>query len=81
MTRRSSARARADLPLHEEPSLEQLADTLCDDRPTQARSSDELGARPGAAKADLVEDGYEGVECLLGDRTAARRPVAAGRRP
>ena len=56
LARRPAAGARAGVALDDEAALDQLADALGDDRPAQARPLDQLGARPRAAEADLVED-------------------------
>ena len=69
---RPAARARPGLALGHEPAVDQLADALGDDRPRQAGTDDELGARPRPAEPDLVEDRDQRVERLLGERAAFR---------
>ncbi len=71
LARRATAGARADVALADEAALDELADALGHDRPAEAGPLDELGARPRPPEADLVEDGDERVEGLVGQRPAA----------
>jgi hypothetical protein len=54
--------------LDDEPTLDELADPRCDDRPPQTGPVPELGPRSRAPQADLVEDQDEGIERDVRDR-------------
>ena len=73
LPRRAAAGARADIALRDEAALDQLADPLGDDRPSESGPGDQLRARARSAEPDLVEDRDEGVEGLVGERPDARR--------
>ena len=68
-------RSRAHVALHDEASVDELADPLGDDRPAEAGPVDELGAGARAHQADLVEHHDQGVEGLVGQG----RPLAGPR--
>jgi hypothetical protein len=70
LARRPPASARANVALDDQAALDELADALGDDRPTEAGPVDEL--RPGSRppEADFVEDCDERVEGLVRDRGA-----------
>ena len=71
----------SDLALDDEPAVDELADSLGDDRPAEPGPLDELGARPRSAQADLVEHDDEGVEGLVGQRRAAGSALRRRSRP
>ena len=63
---RPAAGARPDLALDDQAAVDELADPLGDDRPTEPGPRDQLGARPRAAEPDLVEHDDQRVERLVG---------------
>ena len=73
LARRPSARARPDVALRDQPTVDKLADPPDDDRPAETRPVDELRAGSGSAEADLVEDKDQRVERLV-----RQRPDATG---
>ena len=79
LARRPTARARPDLALRHQAAVDQLADALGDDGPTEAGPGDELGPRPRATEPDLVEDRDQRVERLV--REWRVRPAAPCREP
>ena len=92
LARRPAAGARARVALDDEPAIQQLRDALGDDAAAEAGARDEVAARLRVAQPDLVEDGDERVQRLLGDgpgdgvagwdRAAAHgRIIRASRRP
>jgi len=76
-----AARARPDLTLDDQPAVDELPDPLCDDAPTQPRAVDQLGARPGATEADLVEHRDQRVERVVGHRRTSTRVPGHGNLP
>ena len=74
---RSTAGARADVALADEPALDQLADALRDDRAAESGAGHQLRPRQRPSKADLVEHGDQGVERFVGQRP---EPCRGGRR-
>ena len=64
---RPAAGARARVALDDEPAIQELRDALGDDAAAEAGARDEVAARLRVAQPDLVEDGDERVQCLLGD--------------
>ena len=68
LARRPAAGARSDVALGDEPAVHELPDPLRDDRPPQPGPRDQLGPRPRPAEPDLVEDGDQRVERLVGER-------------
>ena len=73
LARRPPAGARPGVALDDQAAVEQLGDPLRDDAARQAGVRDEVAARLRVPETDLVEDGHERVERLLGDRARARR--------
>ena len=78
LARRPTAGARPDLTLGDETAIEQVLHASGDDRPAEAGPRDELGARPRAPEADLVEDRDEVVEDLVGERCRAVDAIGSG---
>ena len=78
LARRPAAGRRAGLALHDEPAVEQLGEPRGDDRPREARPVGDLGPRPGAAQAHLVEHRDERVEDLVGQGSGLGRNATIG---
>ena len=81
LARRPAAGARPDVALGDQAALDQLADPLGHDRPAEPGPGDQLGARPRPTEADLVEDGDEGVEGLVGQRRESAGHACGPARP
>ena len=71
LSRRPAAGTRPDSTLRHEAPVDQLADAAGDDGAAQSGALDELRARPRSPESDLVEDGDEVVEHLVGQRARA----------
>ena len=79
LARRTAPGARPDLTLHDQSPVEQLAHTLRHDPASEARVVHQLGARPGAAQPDVIEDGDQRVERIVGHGHPATRPSGSRR--
>jgi hypothetical protein len=69
---------RPDVALGHQAALDELADALGHDRPTQTGPRHELGTRARPPEPDLVEDDNERVKRLVRQRAEPARPFRCG---